>query len=64
MILTAACATRWWREEIQLEALAQRRFVHFADAALPRGAGVRYDDVDAAKFPHDLVERHLHRSRW
>ena len=36
-------------EEIQLEALAQDRFVDFADAALPRRAGVGDDDVDAAE---------------
>ena len=36
-------------EEIELEALAQHRFVDLADAALPGGAGVRHDDVDAAE---------------
>jgi len=30
MILTAACATRWWTVEIEFEALAQDVFVDFA----------------------------------
>ena len=49
MIFTAACATLWWREEIQLEALAQHGLVDLADAALPGRAGIRHDDVDAAE---------------
>ena len=44
-------------EEIQLEALAQHRVVDLADPALPGGAGVRDDDVDAAETLGDPVER-------
>ena len=41
-------------EEIELEALAQDRVVDLADAALPGGAGVGDDDIDAAKSRDDL----------
>ena len=36
--------------EIQLEALAQDVFVDLADAALPGGAGIGDDDIDAAEI--------------
>ena len=42
--------------EIELEALAQHRLVDLADAALPGGAGVGDDDVDAAERFHHGVE--------
>ena len=56
MIFTAACATRLMREEIQFEAFAQGRVVDFADAALPGGAGIGDQDVDAAERFRDFVE--------
>ena len=49
--------------EIQLEALPQHRFVDLADAALPGGAGIGDEDVDAAECGDDLVERGLDRCR-
>ena len=51
------------REEIQLETLAQDRFVDFADLALPGGAGVGDGDVDAAEGGDHLVEGAAHRRR-
>ena len=36
-------------EEIELEALAQQLVGDLADAALPGGAGIRHDDIDAAE---------------
>ena len=48
--------------EIHLEALAQHRFVHFADPALPSNARVRHDDVDSAECFGHLVESFAHGS--
>ena len=42
--------------EIQFEAVAQHLVVDIADAALPRRAGVRHEDIDAAEGGGDLVE--------
>ncbi len=47
-------------EEVQLEAFLQRRFIDLADAALPGGAGVGDDDIDAAECPDDLREGVAH----
>ena len=47
--------------EIELEALAQHALVDVADAALPGGAGVRDDDVDAAEGLDHSVEGGAHR---
>ena len=49
--------------EIQLKTLAQDLFVDFADAALPGGAGIRHDDIDAAEMCGDRVEGRMHRGR-
>ena len=54
---------RLMREEIQLEAVAQHLVVDLADAALPGGAGIRDDDIDAAELRRDPVERGAHRRR-
>ena len=37
-------------EKIQLEALPQHRLVNLADAALPGGARIRDDDIEAAEM--------------
>ena len=54
---------RLMREEIELEALPQHRFVDLADPALPGGAGIRDDDIDAAERLGHAVEGGAHRSR-
>ena len=56
MMRTAFCATDWWREEIELEALAQQRVVDLADLAFPGSSGIGDEDIDAAIDGDRLVE--------
>ena len=49
------------RPEIQLEAVAQDLRIDLADPALPRRAGIRDDDIDAAEPLGDPVEGLAHR---
>ena len=48
-------------EEIQFEALAQQRFIDFADFALPGSAGIGHDNVHTAESGHDLFEGGVNR---
>ena len=41
--------------------MRKRRVVDLADAALPGGAGIRHQDIDAAEGLRDLVEGRAHR---
>ena len=49
------------REEVELEALAQDLVGHLADLALPGGAGIGDDDIDAAELLGDAGESGVHR---
>ncbi len=63
MMRTAFCATRLMGKEIQFEALPQHPVLDLADAALPGGAGIGDDDVDAAEALGHPVEGGPHRCR-
>ncbi len=51
-------------EEIELEGAAQQFVVDRSDIALPRGAGIGDDNVDAAEGLGDAVERFAHLRRF